>query len=79
MDNPNVAPGGNPLDMLASVPGYQCSNADAVQSMTYNFGSQSDVAGQASMTPQGSQPAFEKLQPKSMSTNPGPMGTDYNS
>lgn len=77
MNNPNVAPGGQPLDMLASVPGYQCSNADAVQSMTYNFGQQSDVADQASMAPQGTQPPFEKLSPQAMSTNPGPMGTDY--
>lgn len=77
MNNPNVAPGGNPLDMLASVPGYQCSNADAVQPMSYAFGNQSDVAGQASMAPQGMQPAFEKLMPQNMSTDPGPMGTNY--
>ena len=60
----------------AKVP-YMASNSEVVGNTTYSFGKQSDVAGQASMTPQGSQPAFEKLQPKSMSTNPGPMGTDY--
>lgn len=77
MNNPNIASGSNQFDMLASVPGYQCSNAEAVQPMTYTFGQQSDVEGQPSMVPLGSQPAFEKLQPQSMSTNPGPMGADY--
>lgn len=77
MDNPNVAPGGNPLEMLASVPGYQCSNADAVQPMLYNFGQQCNIAGQASTAPQGVQPPFEKLSPQMISTDPGPMGTDY--
>lgn len=79
MDNPNVAPGGKAFDMLASMPGFQASNADAVHSMTYKFGQQSDVAGQPSMAPQGSQPPFEKLSPQNVSTNPGPMGTDYKS
>ncbi len=77
MDNPNVAPSGKPFDPLGTVPGYQLSNSEVVGNTTYSFGSQSDVAGQSSMAPQGSQPTFEKLQPQSMSTNPGPMGTDY--
>lgn len=77
MNNPNVAPGGNPLNMLDSVPGYQCSNAEVVQRMPYVFGNQSNVASQAPMAPQGMQPAFEKLSPQMMSTAPGPMGTDH--
>lgn len=77
MNNPNIAPGGQQFDMLASVPGYQCSNAESVQPMTYNFGQQSDVEGQAPMAPQGPQPSFEKLMPQNMSTDPGPMGTNY--
>lgn len=58
---------------------YELSNAESVQRMPYNFGQQSVVAGQTPMAPQGAQPAFEKLQPKPMSTTPGPMGTDYKS
>ena len=77
MNNPNVAPGGQQFNMLGSEPGYQCSNADAAPPMTYNFGQQSDIAGQTSMAPQGTQPPFEKLSPQMMSTDPGPMGTDY--
>ena len=71
---------GSGIDMSqhksAKVP-YMASNSEAVTGTTYSFGLQSDVAGQASMVPQGSQPAFKKLQPESLSTNPGPMGTDY--
>lgn len=78
MDNPNVASGGGSFDMLASIPGYQYSNAESVQPMTYVFGTQSDVAGQAPMAPQGAQPPFEKLSPQNMSVDPGPMGTNYN-
>lgn len=77
MSDPNIAPGGKPFNMLDSVPGFQCSNAEAVQHMPYVFGQQSVVADQAPMAPQGTQPAFEKLSPQMMSTDPGPMGTDY--
>lgn len=35
------------------------------------------IQGQKPMSSPGSGPSFEKLAPKSMSTKPGPMGTDY--
>lgn len=77
MDNPNVAPAGKARALLDTVPGYQLSNADAVSGAKYTFGKQSPIAAQPSMAPRGSQPAFEQLQPKAISTNPGPMGTDH--
>lgn len=58
---------------------YELSNNEAVQGVKYTFGQQSVVAGQPSMAPQGMLPSFEKLDMKPMSTNPGPMGTDYKS
>ncbi len=76
MDNPNVASGSIPA-FLDSMPGYHLSNTEAVRGVSHTIGKQSVVAGQPSMAPRGSQPAFEKLEPKTISTNPGPMGTDY--
>lgn len=75
-------PVGSGIDMSARESArlpYMASNAEAVQGTGYTFGNQSDVASQAPMAPQGMQPAFEKLMPQNMSTNPGPMGTDYKS
>ncbi len=78
MDNPNVAQGGKPPGFLQTTGApYQPSNADAISGAKYSFGKQSSIAAQSPMAPRGSQPAFEKLEPKTISTNPGPMGTDY--
>jgi hypothetical protein len=81
MNDPNVAPGSSSTPNLLDTVGgpYKLSNADAVRGTGYSFGQQSVVAGQPSMAPQGNQPPFEKLAPKSMSTNPGPMGANYKS
>jgi hypothetical protein len=79
MDNPNVASGKsstpNQLDTVGGP--FKLSNSDAVTGTTYAFGKQSDLAGQPSMVPQGSRPAFEKLAPKNMSIAVPKMGTDY--
>lgn len=81
MNNPNVAAGSSSTPNLLDTVGspFRLSNAEAVRGTNHTFGQQSNVAAQPSMAPQGSQPAFEKLAPKSMSTNPGSMGTDYKS
>jgi len=80
MNNPNVASGSSSTpNLLDTVPGYQLSNADVVGGAKYSFGQQSPIAAQPPMAPQGALPPFEKLQPKAVSTNPGPMGTDYKS
>lgn len=59
---------------------YMLSNSENVKSSpTTPYGTGTQVAAQASMTYQGTSPSFQKLAPKNMSTNPGPMGTDYKS
>lgn len=54
---------------------YICSNACPVGSLPGVYSN--SLPGQDSMAPKGNKPGFEKLQPKPLSTNPGPMGTDY--
>lgn len=79
MDNPNVASAGSSLDFLQGVSGYQLSNSNGVGSVTHVIGQQSTVASQPPMASPSLTVPFEKLQPKAMSTAPGPMGTDYKS
>lgn len=54
---------------------YMCANTEAVRGLPSVYST--SLPGQGSLAPKGNKPGFEKLQPKSMSTNPGPMGTDY--
>lgn len=57
---------------------YQMSNAEAVKRAPHPcYSSGGVLQGQKPMPSPGTGPSFEKLAPKSMSTKPGPMGTDY--
>jgi hypothetical protein len=68
-----------PSGSIASNP-YKWSNGYPVgSSPTQCYGTGTQVAGQPSMTHTGTYPPFQQLAPKSMSTKPGPMGTDYKS
>ena len=59
---------------------YMLSNSEAVGTPSCTATGTSNVASQPAMAFQrNSMMSFEKLAPKSMSTNPGPMGTDYKS
>jgi len=57
---------------------YQMSNSDAVGRPPHPCYSTGGILqGQSPMPSPGKGPSFDKLAPKSMSTKPGPMGTDY--
>jgi hypothetical protein len=74
-NNPNIAQGGGGRDFLSTVGGYMCANSQTVGSLSSV--SSTSLPGQGSLAPKGNKPGFEKLQPKSISTNPGSIGTDY--
>lgn len=69
----------SPSGSIATNP-YRWSNGYPVgSSPTGCYGTGTLIQGQPSMSAPTSYPPFQTLSPKSMSTKPGPMGTDYKS